>query len=177
MTADLRPPLDVEQGVARRLPARAQHLFDRVDSRLSALMERYGITVLRLALGLVFVWFGALKLAGRSPIEDLVRDTAYFVPGDVAIYGLGVLEIVIGLGLLMPVALRAVLLLFWLQMLGTLAVVAIHPGRVFQDSDPLLLTLDGEFIVKNLVLIAAGIVIGATVRKHRDRVASADRPR
>jgi len=166
VSTDVRPPVDVEREAARHLPARTQRAFDAIDTRVTRFLENYGITLLRVALALVFIWFGALKLAGRSPIEDLVRDTACFVPGDVAVYVLGLWEIVIGLGLLLPVALRAVLALFCLQMLGTLLVLVVHPGAVFQDDNPLLLTITGEFVIKNLVLIAAGLVIGSTVRRR-----------
>gem|GEM_PF-3161571 len=64
-------------------------------------------------------------------------------------------------GLLTGIALRLTLLLFWLQMAGTFLVL--RPEVSFQRNNPLLLTMTGEFVVKNLVLIAAGLVIGSTV--------------
>jgi uncharacterized membrane protein YphA (DoxX/SURF4 family) len=128
-------------------------------------MQAYGVTVLRVTLAIVFIWFGALKVAGKSPVEDLVADTVYWVDAGSFVIFLGLWEIAIGVGLILGVALRLVLLLFFAQMLGTFLTVVIHPGIVFRDSNPLLLTVTGEFIVKNLVLIAAGIVIGATVRR------------
>jgi len=62
--------------------------------------------------------------------------------------------------------LRLTLALFWLQMAGTFLSLIILPGRAFQDGNPLLLAVTGEFIIKNLVLIAAGLVIGSTVRRR-----------
>ena len=83
--------------------------------------------------------------------------------------GVGGWEIAVGVGLLVPVALRLTLLLFWAQMAGTFLVLVIHPDLSFQGQSPLLLTLTGEFVIKNLVLITAGLVIGSTVaRKRRD---------
>jgi uncharacterized membrane protein YkgB len=76
---------------------------------------------------------------------------------------LGVVEIVVGLGLLFQVAMRAVLGLFFLQMIGTFLVFVLQPEVAFQDGNPLLLTVEGEFVLKNLVLIAAGMVIAGTV--------------
>jgi putative oxidoreductase len=161
------PRADLEQRAIERLPSDIRRPFDSVDAALAGFMERYGITILRFALAVVFIWFGALKVVGESPVEDLVTDTVYWMDADFFIVFLGIWEIAIGIGLLLGVALRLVLLLFFAQMLGTFLTIVIHPGRVFEDGNPLLLTVTGEFIVKNLVLIAAGIVIGSTVRRGR----------
>ena len=166
MATDTRPPMDLERRAAEKLPPGLRGRVEAVDRALTGFFSAYGITLLRLALGVVFIWFGALKVAGRSPVEDLVTDTLEFLPRDVALYGLGAWEIVIGLGLIIPVALRLTLLLFWAQLLGTLSALFIESDRAFQDGNPLLLTTEGEFIVKNLVLLSAGIVVGATVRRR-----------
>ena len=160
------PKTDLEQRVLDRLPRDIRGPLDYVDAAVARFMEAHGITILRVALAIVFIWFGALKVTGQSPVEDLVADTVYWVDADFFVVCLGIWEIVIGVGLLLGVALRLVLLLFFAQMLGTFVTVVIHPGVVFDDSNPLLLTVTGEFIVKNLVLIAAGIVIGSTVRRR-----------
>ena len=159
--------LDLERRLENRLPARIRRRVDRIDEALAGFMERYGVTVLRVALAIVFIWFGVLKVIDRSPVEDLVKDTIYFLPEDTFFVILGVWEIVIGVGLLVPVMLRLTLALFWLQMAGTFLSLIVLPGRAFQDGNPLLLDVTGEFIVKNLVLIAAGLVIGSTVRSRR----------
>ena len=158
---------DFEERIGQRLPPKARRFYEQADRLVAGFMEAHGITLLRVALALVFVWFGALKVADRSPVADLVADTVYFLPADSFVRFLGVWEIVVGLGLLFPVALRLVLLLFWAQMAGTFLVLVVHPGLSFQNDNPLLLTVTGEFVVKNLVLITAGLVIGATVRRGR----------
>jgi uncharacterized membrane protein YkgB len=141
--------------------------FDAVDLGITRWMARYGITLLRVALGLVFVWFGALKLQpGMSPAEDLVRATVPFLPGHLFLPFLGVWEILIGLGFLTGRALRGTILLLFLQMPGTMAPVFLLPERVF-TSFPFALTLEGQYVVKNLVLVAAALVVGATVRGGR----------
>jgi uncharacterized membrane protein YphA (DoxX/SURF4 family) len=120
--------------------------------------------VLRVTLGVVFVWFGALKLfPGLSPAEDLVRATVPFLPGRIFLPFLGFWEIVIGLGFLTGRALRLTIFLLFLQMPGTMAPVVLLPEQVF-TAFPFGLTLEGQYIVKNLVLIAGALVIGATVR-------------
>ena len=158
--------LDLEQKAKQSLPGRLRDPIERLDETVASFLERYGVTALRIALAIVFIWFGVLKVIDRSPVEDLVKDTIYFLPEDTFFVILGIWEIVIGIGLLIPVALRLTLLLFWLQMAGTFLSLIILPGRAFQDGNPLLLDVTGEFIIKNLVLIAAGLVIGSTVRRH-----------
>lgn len=131
-------------------------------------MAAHGIRLLRFALAIVFIWFGGLKIAGRSPVADLVAGTVYWLPPGLFIPFLGWWEFVVGLGLLVGVALRLVLLLFWLQMAGTFLVLVLRPELAFQEGNLLLLTTTGEFVIKNLVLIAAGLVIGSTVSRKRD---------
>jgi uncharacterized membrane protein YkgB len=142
-------------------------------------MADHGITMLRLALGVVFVWFGALKFVpGLSPAEGLVRATVPFLPGELFLPFLGLWEVTIGVGFLTGRALRLTILLLFLQMPGTLAPVLLLPERVFTHF-PFGLTLEGQYIVKNTVLIAAALVIGATVRGARlveERASDARRP-
>lgn len=137
--------------------------WSRLDEQLVAWMQRYGIGLLRAALAIVFIWFGALKVIGRSPVVDLVAQTVYWVNPDMFVPVLGVWETVVGVGLLLRRALRMVLFLFWLQMAGTFLVLVLRPEVAFQGGNPLLLTTLGEFVIKNLVLIAGGIVVGGTV--------------
>ena len=70
-----------------------------------------------------------------------------------------------GLGLLFGVVQRLTLFLFWLQLSGTFLVLVLRPDIAFQGGNPLLLTVEGEFVIKNIVLIAGGIVVGGTVRR------------
>jgi len=139
--------------------------WERLDHAMVGFMAARGVGALRTTLAVVFIWFGALKVAGVSPVADLVAGTVYWLRPDAFIPFLGVWEIVVGLGLLWGAALRLVLLLFWLQMAGTFLVLVVRPEIAFQSGNPLLLTVAGEFVIKNLVLIAAGLVIGSTVRQ------------
>jgi uncharacterized membrane protein YphA (DoxX/SURF4 family) len=117
----------------------------------------------------VFTWFGLLKFfPGLSPAEDLAARTIDLLsfgliePGGSMII-LAAWETLIGIGLISGIFLREVLLLLFVQMVGTIAPVFIFPEEVFR-SFPFVLTLEGQYIFKNLVLISAGLVIGATVR-------------
>jgi uncharacterized membrane protein YkgB len=146
--------------------------FDALDARITRWMALNGVPVLRIALGIVFLWFGGLKLVpGLSPAEELVRATLPFLPGHIFVPFLGVWEMLIGLGFLTGRALRSTIFLLFLQMPGTLSPVILLPERVFTRF-PLGLTLEGQYIVKNLVLIAAALVIGSTVRRLRGQAGS-----
>ncbi|MCI0406544.1 MAG: YkgB family protein [candidate division Zixibacteria bacterium] len=139
--------------------------FNRVDAAVVAFMQRWGTKLLRGALAVVFIWFGLLKLFRVSPVADLVADTVYWFSPEWFVPFLGFWETVVGLGLLFGKTLRFVLLLFFMQMAGTFLVLIVHPALSFQNGNPLHLTVLGEFVVKNLVLIAAGLVVGAAVRR------------
>ena len=137
-----------------------------VDVRVTDWMARHGLTVLRIGLGIVFFWFGILKFfPGLSPAEGLVRSTVYFVDPDLFIPVLAAWETLIGIGLLTGKAMRLTLLLLFLQMPGTALPLVILPDVVW-TAFPHGLTLEGQYIIKNLVLIGAGLVLGARVRDH-----------
>jgi len=151
--------------------------FDRIDRTITSALRRWSLPALRVSLGIVFVWFGALKVFGVTPVADLVADTVYWFDPDWVVPVLGWAEMVVGVGLIFGVWLRAVLALFVAQMAGTFLVLVVQPDIAFTDGNPLLLTVEGEFVVKNLVLLSAGLVIGATVRgraEHRDDAADVD---
>lgn len=141
--------------------------IERIDEKTLPLLERYGITVLRISLGIVFVWFGALKVFDVSPVSDLVGHMAYLIPEETFVLILGLFEIAVGTLLLTGRLLRLALALFCIQMAGTFLVLPILPEVAFQDGNPFLLTVEGEFVVKNLVLLSAGLVVGTTVKRRR----------
>ena len=135
-----------------------------LDQRLTAWMDRHGVLLLRVAVGVVFVWFGALKLVpGASPATGLIVSTYPFLPARLFVSFVGCWEVVIGLGFLTGRFLRVIVALMYLQMLGAMSPIALNPAAVFAQP-PLVLTLEGQYIVKNLVLLAAAIVIGARAR-------------
>lgn len=128
-------------------------------------MGRWGIPVLRLALGIVFIWFGGLKVVGGSPAGELVAATVYVVPPDLFVPILGVWEVLIGVCLLYRPLIRLGILLLFLQMPGTFLPLVLLPEVAFV-SFPFELTVEGQYIVKNLVIIGAALVVGSTVREE-----------
>jgi len=143
--------------------------LEPLDLRVTSWMARHGINITRMALGFIFTWFGVLKLfPGASPAEDLAsrtleRLTFGQVPPATAILMLAIWEMLIGIGLLTGRLLRVTLLLLMLQMAGTLTPLALFPSETFHVF-PFAPTLEGQYIIKNLVIIGAALVIGATVR-------------
>ena len=118
----------------------------------------------RVAVGVVFIWFGALKLLpGASPATGLIVSTYPFLPERLFVSFVGCWEAVIGLGFLTGRFLRVTVALMFLQMLGAMSPIALNPAAVFAQP-PFVLTLEGQYIFKNLVLLAAAIVVGARVR-------------
>jgi uncharacterized membrane protein YkgB len=143
-----------------------------IDVRITRWMARRGIALLRISLGVVFLWFGALKFfPGMSPAQDLatrtISELTFGAVGPaVSLPVLAAWECLIGLGLLTGRAMRATLLLMFAQMAGTVAPLVLFPGEAFIHV-PFAPTLEGQYIIKNLVLVAAGVVVGATVRGGR----------
>ncbi|MBO6523112.1 MAG: DoxX family membrane protein [Balneolaceae bacterium] len=139
-------------------------MFDKTDEAITGWMARYGLIIMRIGLGIIFLWFGALKFfPGLSPAEELVRNTVYFVDPDLFIPVLAAWEVLIGVGLIVGRFMRVTLLLLFLQMPGTVLPILVLPEVVW-TSFPFGLTLEGQYIIKNLVLVSAGLVLGATVR-------------
>ncbi len=151
---------------------RFRHSYDRLDVRITATLARAGVPVLRLGLGIVFLWFGVLKFFPEmSPAADLAtrtieRLTLGVVTPAVALPVLAAWETLIGLGLLTGRYLRATLFLLALQMAGTVTPLILFPAEAFTQF-PIAPTLEGQYIIKNIVLIGAAMVVGATVRGGR----------
>ena len=147
-------------------------LYDRIDRKITGFMAAYGISLLRISLGINFLWFGLLKFfPGLSPAQDLATNTIEqltfgIVEPSVSIYILATWETLIGLGLITGLFLRATLFLLFLQMLGTLTPLILFPDQTFVRF-PYAPTLEGQYIIKNMVLVSAALVVGSTVRGGR----------
>ncbi len=140
--------------------------FNEIDIKISGFMSKYGLDVLRISLGIIFFWFGMLKFfPGVSPAEQLVKNTVYFIDPEIFITILALWETLIGLGLIFNKFMRATLLLLFLQMPGTALPLIILPEVVWK-SFPFVLTIEGQYIIKNLVLIGGGLVLGGNVRNQ-----------
>jgi len=146
--------------------------IDRLDVRITSTLARIGVPILRVALGVVFLWFGVLKFfPGVSPAETLAARTIEqltfgAIRPNVSLPVLAAWESLIGVGLILNVWMRGILLLLAIQMLGTFTPLILFPTETFSVW-PFLPTLEGQYIIKNIVLIGAAMVVGATVRGGR----------
>ena len=155
----------IHAGVSLTQPMLARRLVDRLSKFLSRHSTRFG----RISLATVFVWFGLLKVIGESPVAELVADMAPWLPALFVVSVLGITEIILGLGLVFDRTVRIAILLLCGHLVGaTLSVLVLRPDLAFQGGNPLLLTLEGEFVIKNLVLVAAGLVMLYVLRQPRD---------
>jgi uncharacterized membrane protein YkgB len=128
-------------------------------NHILGLLNRWSIPALRLALGLIFLWFGLLKLFDFSPVVEILKHTYWFLPVKLFALVLGIWETLVGVGLLVKRALHFTLALLCLHMAGTFLALLFAPVLFFNNGNPLWLTVEGEFVMKNMVLVAAGLVI------------------
>lgn len=134
----------------------------RADQAIALWMRAHGVTFLRLSVAMVFIWFGLLKPLGASPATELVERTVYWVDPHWFIPFLGWWEVAIGVCMLWRPLIRVSIALLALQMPGTFLPLVLLPDICFVHV-PWAPTLEGQYIIKNLVLISAAIVIGGTV--------------
>lgn len=149
-----------------------QKIIRKYDEPITKWMANKSNFLLRISVGIVFLWFGVLKFfPGLSPAQELAIETIDvltfgLLEQNFIIYTLAIWETLIGIGLIFNIYLRETLALLFLQMVGTITPIFIFPGEVFTQV-PYGLTLEGQYIIKNIVVISAAISIGATVRGGR----------
>ena len=147
--------------------------LDAIDRKITAFMRRWGVLALRVSLGIVFVWFGILKPLGLSPAAPLVLATVDWMPLFEPKSWLAVIgwwEVAIGVMFLFRPTIRIAIALLAMQMVGTFMPLVMLPAVTFQEGMfPYGPTMEGQYIVKNLLIISAALVIGGTVRRRDDR--------
>jgi uncharacterized membrane protein YkgB len=135
--------------------------YSRAEDQVRESLRQHGVTALRVAIGIIFLWFGILKVTDQSPVVAMIQTAFPFMPHPFFVHFLGAWEIAIGIGLISGVALRLTLALFLGQMTGTLSTLVMAPKLCFMHGNVLLLTTEGEFVAKNIVFITAGLVVAA----------------
>ena len=138
--------------------------YNELDIFITKFMSKWGITFLRYSLGVIYIWFGILKPFGLSPAQELVENTVYWFDNPKTFVPiLGWWEVVIGLTMCIKPLIRVSIFLLFIQMPGTFLPLILLPEVCFSNF-PLGLTLEGQYIVKNLIIISAALVVGSTVR-------------
>ena len=135
-----------------------------IDIYITNFMSKWGITLLRYSLGIIYIWFGILKPFGLSPAQELVENTVYWFsnPSDFVPI-LGWWEVIIGVTMCIKPLIRFSIFLLFIQMPGTFLPLVLLPEVCFTNF-PFGLTTEGQYIIKNLIIISAAIVVGSTVR-------------
>jgi uncharacterized membrane protein YkgB len=119
--------------------------------------------LVRIPLFVIFFWFGFLKIINLSPAQNLVIDTVYWMPffeAESWTIIIGYWEVLIAILFLFKRTTLVAMLLLLLQMTGTFLPLIILPEVTFQNSNPFLPTLEGQYIIKNIIIITAALIIG-----------------
>ncbi|HET9597154.1 MAG TPA: DoxX family protein [Anaeromyxobacteraceae bacterium] len=157
---------------------RLTNRLDRLEERAAAWMAGHGMALLRVSMGVIFFWFGVLKFfPSLSPAEDLAGRTISvltfgLVDPSLSLPVLAAWECAIGLAFMTGRFMRAGVVLLFAQMAGTFLPLVFFPAEAWTRA-PYAATLEGQYIIKNLVLVSAGLVLGATVRGYELRPAQA----
>ena len=128
-----------------------------IDAAVHRVLVARGLLLLRWALGVIFLYFGGLKLVpGYSPAESLVMETIKamtfdLVPGRVGVAFTGAVECGLGVLLLTGWFRRLTIYVLGLELLGILAPLVLLPTRLFDS--PAEPTIDGQYVLKDLSLI------------------------
>ena len=126
--------------------------------------------LIRIPIFIIFFWFGFLKIIDLSPAQQLVEDTVYWMPffsAEIWTYIIGVWEVLIAICFLVKRTTFIAMILLILQMTGTFLPLVILPEITFQNSNPFLPTLEGQYIIKNIIIITAALMIGRSYLKVR----------
>ena len=121
--------------------------------------------LVRIPLFIIFFWFGFLKIINLSPAQQLVMDTVYWMPflnASVWTIIIGYWEVLIAIFFLFKKTTLLAMILLLIQMTGTFLPLVILPEITFQNSNPFLPTLEGQYIIKNIIIITAALIIGRT---------------
>ncbi len=126
--------------------------------QLSTVTQRIAAPFVRISLGIVLLWIGALKFVDPTPVVGLLQASLPFLASNTFVYVVGILEIVSALALFINIGARYVGLLVLVLFAGTLTIFLIAPGVTGFP----FLTLAGQFLLKDLVLFAATVTVIAT---------------
>lgn len=140
-----------------------QRFLEKCDSEIICAVKSLSVPFGRFAIFVVFFWFGALKLVGTSPanplVADLLEKTLPFMTFDVFITLFAIYEMVIGVVFLIPRLERLAIALLVPHMITTFMPLILLPTVAWQGF--LTPTLEGQYIIKNLVIIATAMGIAA----------------
>ena len=140
-----------------------KQVFEKIDQTIAKYMDRWGISMVKTSFAIIFFWFGILKPFGWSTAIPLVMETVAWLPflaPESWVNIIGWWEVAIGILFLFQKTIRIAIALLFLQMFGTFMPLVVLPEVVYQDSNVFLPTLEGQYIIKNMMIISAALVVG-----------------
>lgn len=133
-------------------------------------MKSASIPAIRLSFGVIFIWFGLLKPLGLSAAEGLLKATVVWLPfgtPDNWLIAIGFWEVAIGIFFFFQKTTRIAIILLLLQMIGTFMPLIVLSEVTFQSNNILLPSLEGQYIIKNLMIISAALVLGGEINRPK----------
>ena len=146
-------------------------LITKIDLQIARLMRHWSIPAIRISFGIIFIWFGILKPFGVSPAEGLIKATVAWLPLGTPEFWLNVIgwwEVAIGLTFLFSRTTKIAIALLLLQMFGTFMPLVVLPEVTFQNGNIFTPSLEGQYIIKNVMIISAALVLGGKFYKLKE---------
>ena len=140
--------------------------FENIDKKIFEAFYKLGHNVHRVSLGLVFIWFGLLKPFGAKTTTSLLAHTIYFFPPEIILPLLGWWEVAIGLTLIFKPLVKYSIVLQFIRIPGTILAFIIHPEVCFIHM-PFVPSPEGQYLIKDIIILFAGIAIAGTVYKEK----------
>lgn len=144
--------------------------IEEFDQWVAKFMSRWGYLAIRISFAVIFIWFGILKPFGLSAAEPLVLKTVAWLPlleSRSWLIVIGWWEVIIGIMFLFKATTRVAIGLLFLQMVGTFMPLFMLPQITFQNGQIWLPTMEGQYIIKNLMIISGALVVGGSIYKRR----------
>jgi uncharacterized membrane protein YkgB len=145
-------------------------IYHRADRLLERFMKHWAVPMVRASFAVIFIWFGILKPLRLSPAEGLILITVDWMPllePEQWLHVIGWWEVVIGIAFLFKKTTKIAIALLYLQLVGTFLPLFILPEITFQDGQVYQPTLEGQYIIKNLMILSAALVVGGTTYNYK----------
>jgi uncharacterized membrane protein YphA (DoxX/SURF4 family) len=147
-----------------------KEIISKFDTKSIKYMKSASIPAIRLSFGVIFIWFGLLKPLGLSAAEGLLKATVVWLPfgtPDNWLIAIGFWEVAIGIFFFFQKTTRIAIILLLLQMIGTFMPLIVLSEVTFQSNNILLPSLEGQYIIKNLMIISAALVLGGEINRPK----------
>jgi uncharacterized membrane protein YphA (DoxX/SURF4 family) len=142
--------------------------FSKFDSKAIFFMRSYGERIERFLLGGYFLWFGLIKVFGGKSASSIIAKSIYWIDPTWGVPALGIWEALIGLCLMISQFQRVAILLLVLRIPGVVLALFFNYHTCFETSilEP---SIQGQYLIKQLTLIGAALVIGSSLKSHEEK--------